>query len=72
MQHDWILDVLADLQTFAHTNKLTVLAEQLGDIKLVAAAEILSVKERALALPNDQEDYAARAGIRGVRASRRA
>lgn len=72
MQHDWILDVLADLQTFAHTNKLTVLAEQLGDIKLIAAAEILTVKERALTHPNDQDDYAAGTDIGGVGASRRA
>lgn len=71
MQNDWILDVLADLQTFARTNKLTVLAEQLGDIKLTAAAEILSARERAVALPNDQ-DYPAGADIRSVRAGRRA
>lgn len=71
MQHDWILDVLADLQTFARTNKLTVLAEQLGDTKLIAAAEILTAKEKALALPHEQ-DYPAGADIRHVGASRRA
>jgi hypothetical protein len=40
MQHDWILDVLADLTTFARRNGLTTLAEELDDAQLVAAAEI--------------------------------
>lgn len=39
-QNEWILDVLADLKTFAASNGLKVLAEQLDDTKLVAAAEI--------------------------------
>ena len=39
-QNDWILDVLVDLKSFAAANDLAVLAEQLDDTLLVAAAEI--------------------------------
>lgn len=42
MQNEWILDVLADLRTFARQNGLGVLAEQIDDTKLVAAAELTS------------------------------
>jgi len=45
MKNDWILDVLADLKTFAHANGLSALAEQLEDTALVAAAEIASQRE---------------------------
>ena len=38
MQNEWILDVLADLKTFAQQNGLGVLAEQLDDTQLVAAS----------------------------------
>ncbi len=48
--NDWILDVLADLKTFASANGLGKLAEQLDDTTLVAAAEIASQKEEAHAL----------------------
>lgn len=40
MHYDWILDVLTDLKSFAVTNGLTVLAEQLDDASLIAAMEI--------------------------------
>ncbi len=40
MKYDWILDVLTDLKTFSSANGLNVLAEELDDIKLLAAAEI--------------------------------
>ena len=42
MQNEWILDVLADLRTFARQNGLGVLAEQIDDTRLVAAAELAS------------------------------
>ncbi len=42
MQNEWILDVLADLRTFARQNGLGVLAEQIDDTRLVAAAELTS------------------------------
>ena len=45
--NDWILDVLADLKSFASANGLGALAEQLDDTTLIAAAEISSQKEEA-------------------------
>lgn len=50
MMNDWILDVLADLKTFAHSNGLKALAEQLEDTALVAAVEFASQAE---GLPGD-------------------
>lgn len=46
MKYDWILDVLADLKTFAQSNGLDALAEQLDDTRLIAATEIVSLAER--------------------------
>lgn len=40
MAQDWIVDVLADLRSFALQNNLSSLADQLDDTLLVAAAEI--------------------------------
>ncbi|MBS0124660.1 hypothetical protein KB874_10980 [Aestuariicoccus sp. KMU-90] len=45
MGHDWILDVLADLQTFARANGMPTLAAQLSDASFVARAEIASKAE---------------------------
>ncbi len=42
MGHDWILDVLTDLKTFARANGLPTLAAQLDDASLVAQAEMAS------------------------------
>ncbi len=42
MQNEWILDVLADLRTFAHQNGLSTLAEHLDDTRLVAATALTS------------------------------
>lgn len=56
-QNDWILDVLVDLKTFAGANGFGALAEQLDDTMLVAAAEIASLNERAIA-----ETYAEQTG----------
>ena len=52
MQNDWILDVLADLKSFASANGLGALAEQLDDTTLIAAAEIASLREEAQARLN--------------------
>ena len=49
MRSDWILDVLADLKTFALSIDLRALAEQLDDTALVALAEIASLEERTQA-----------------------
>lgn len=46
MRSDWILDVLADLRSFALSNDLPVLAEQLDDTAIVALTEIAALKER--------------------------
>lgn len=42
MGHDWIIDVLTDLKTFARTNGLNALADQLDETNLVAQVEIAS------------------------------
>jgi hypothetical protein len=42
MTHDWILDVLSDLKSFARKNDLPILAEQLGDTQLIAMSELKS------------------------------
>ena len=48
MANDWIIDVLADLKTYAKKNGLSVLAKQLEETTLIAATEIASAQERAL------------------------
>ncbi|CUK06067.1 hypothetical protein PH7735_02984 [Shimia thalassica] len=47
MKYNWILDVLADLRTFAVANDLQALAEQLEEARLVAVTEIVSTVEGA-------------------------
>ena len=47
MKHDWILDVLTDLRSFAKDNDLLPSAVQLEDMQLVAAIEIAILAERA-------------------------
>lgn len=46
MTHDWVLDVLVDLKTFAARNGLKALADHLADAELIAAAELASVEGR--------------------------
>ncbi|WP_425040800.1 hypothetical protein [Primorskyibacter sp. S187A] len=71
MQHDWILDVLADLKTYAQTNGLSQVAEQLEDTRIVAMAEIASELEgQDFGLGAD--DASARAFASPIGASRRA
>ena len=43
MGHEWIIDVLTDLKSFAKTNDLPLLAAQLDETALVASGEIGSV-----------------------------
>lgn len=40
MLHDWILDVLIDLRSYAQANGLTALARKAEETLLVAEAEI--------------------------------
>ena len=42
MGHDWIIDVLTDLKTFADANDLNALARKLDDTKVFATAELAS------------------------------
>ena len=40
MTHEWIIDVLLDLRTFAAKNEKNALASQLADDKIIAVVEI--------------------------------
>ena len=40
MAHEWIIDVLLDLCTFAAENDMKALAAQLDDTKLMAVIEL--------------------------------
>ena len=55
MRSDWILDVLADLKTFARANELVALAEQLDDTSIVATAEIAALREKQYRRIHDGE-----------------
>ena len=55
MRSDWILDVLADLKTFALSIDMPALAEQLDDTAIVAMAEIATREERAKALASETD-----------------
>ena len=45
MRHDWIMDVLTDLRSYARTNGLHALAEQLDDARLLVQVELASQGE---------------------------
>lgn len=45
MRHDWIMDVLTDLRSYARTNGLQALAEQLDDARLLVQVELASQGE---------------------------
>ena len=47
MGNKWIIDVLADLRTFAQQNDLPLLADQLVTVSHIAAVEIASEVEGA-------------------------
>jgi hypothetical protein len=65
MRSDWILDVLTDLKTFATSNELPVLAEQLDDTAIVALAEIAALHERTQSKA-DVDDPFGRKNLGGV------
>lgn len=56
MRSDWILDVLADLRSFAMSNELPALAEHLDDTALIAMAEIAALEERAAGRAHGKQD----------------
>lgn len=67
MRSDWILDVLADLRTFAESNNLPVLAEQLDDTAIIALTEIAALKERTDGQPHgDRYTTRADTGVVGA------
>lgn len=43
MPHDWIIEVLDDLKSYAEQNRLDELAAQIADTRLVAMTEIASL-----------------------------
>ena len=47
MANEWILDVLADLETFARDNGLPALASGIDDLGVVAATELAMSDEGA-------------------------
>lgn len=51
MKNDWILDVLADLKTFAEENELSELARHLVETTEIARQDILKQESRELELP---------------------
>ncbi len=56
MGHTWIIDVLADLETFAQDNRLPMLADELSKTARVASAEIVALNEGAsVAVRGDAE-----------------
>lgn len=52
MANDWIIDVLADLKTYAAKNGFLSLSQQLELTALVAASEITLSHEKALETAN--------------------
>jgi len=70
MRNDWILDVLADLKSFAQANGLPSLAEQLRDTADLAAIEIASTETRGRAQHGDE--FSSGSYPRAVGDSRRA
>ena len=48
MANDWIIDVLADLKTYATKNGLGALSHQLDKSSLIATSEIAASAEKAL------------------------
>lgn len=67
MAHEWIIDVLTDLKTFASANGMEALAEQLEDTQLVASLEIVSQgKGAGLGLSVDDSYIGQRSGTAGI------
>ncbi|GLQ34501.1 hypothetical protein GCM10007939_07840 [Amylibacter marinus] len=45
MKHEWMIDVLSDLQNFAKQHDLDRLAEHIEDTLLVAASELAAQRQ---------------------------
>ena len=61
MGQKWIIDVIADLRTFADQNGLPLLAAQLDITSGIAKSEIAAMLEGAPSAANRNEDQAAAA-----------
>lgn len=71
MGQDWIIDVLADLQSFARQNDMPLLSAQLEEAETIAAVEIASRTEMASRLTRG-DGAESRQVSTGVGPSRRA
>ena len=49
MRSEWILDVLADMRSFAQANRLQTLADHLGEAQMIALAELASLGQGRVA-----------------------
>lgn len=45
MPHDWLMNVLNDLRAYALRNGLPAIADQMGEARIVAAAELAAMEE---------------------------
>jgi hypothetical protein len=53
MRHEWIFDVLNDLQTYAEKNGLTQIATETGRLLITARAELTAVtRAEQVAVPD--------------------
>jgi len=46
MGHDWIIDVLADMRSFALQNDMPLLCAQLDDAMQIATAEVAEIRAK--------------------------
>ncbi|MFZ3580883.1 hypothetical protein ACOI1H_01775 [Loktanella sp. DJP18] len=58
MGHKWIIDVLADLESFACKNGLPLVADRMREAAIVASAEIASSSEGPLGHVRYDAEYA--------------
>jgi len=56
MGRNWIIDVLADLRSFARDNDLPLLSAQLEEAGLVAEVEIASIPDASLSPRHNEID----------------
>lgn len=69
MKNEWILDVLADLKSFAQKNDYSALAEQIAITADLAATEIASTEYKALPTYGDEQKLGRHSGEIGNSAS---
>ena len=55
MKHDWMIDVLSDLQTYALNHKMTKLSEQLEDSIMIAASDMAKHEQGILIEADDNK-----------------